>query len=291
MLENLNYLDLNSSNVPIKEILGIIIILFIISLIRKSIIKLIWKFTDDVKKRYYFRKIITYFMAFLSILLIWSIFYSKIESFATFFGLLSAGITIALKDLIINMAAFMFIIFRKPFSIEDRIEIGNFKGDVIDIRVFQFTLMEIENWVGAEQSTGRVIEVPNGYIFSHALFNYSKGFDYIWNEVPVLITLDSDWKRAKMILKEISKVHCEHIEQHTQKNIRNSDHKYMIFYSNLTPIVYMKAESSGILLTLRYLCKPKHRRNTENNIWEVILEEFKKNNVELAYESLTVYKK
>ncbi|WXR61014.1 mechanosensitive ion channel family protein [Peptostreptococcaceae bacterium AGR-M142] len=291
MLDNLNTLNLNSLNVPIKEILGIIIILFIISLIRKSIIKLVWKFTSDIKKRYYFRKIITYAMAFLSTILIWSIFYSKIESFATFFGLLSAGITIALKDLIINMAAFLFIIFRKPFSIEDRIEIENFKGDVIDIRVFQFTIMEIENWVGAEQSTGRIIEVPNGYIFSHALFNYSKGFDYIWNEIPVLITLDSNWKIAKSILEEISKVYCEHIEKNVQKNIRNSDHKYMIFYSNLTPIVYMKVESSGILLTLRYLCKPKNRRNTENDIWEAILDSFKNEDVDLAYESFTVYKK
>lgn len=291
MLSNSKIIDFNSSNVPIKEILGIIAILFVISIIRKSIIRLVWKFTDDVKKRYYFRKIISYFMAFLSIILIWSIFYSKIESFATFFGLLSAGITIALKDLIINVAAFIFVIFRKPFSIEDRIEIGDFKGDVIDIRVFQFTLMEIENWVGAEQSTGRIIQVPNGYIFSHPLFNYNKGFDYIWNEIPVLITLDSNWKRAKEILEKISKLHCEHIEENVQENIRNSDHKYMIFYSNLTPIVYMKVESSGILLTIRYLCKPKNRRNTENNIWEAVLESLKTENIELAYESFTVYKR
>ena len=67
-------------------------------------------------------------------------------------------------------------------------------------RIFMFTLMEIGNWVDADQSTGRVIHIPNGKVFKEVLANYSKGFQYIWNEIPVLVTFESNWKKAKEIL-------------------------------------------------------------------------------------------
>ncbi|HAW79639.1 MAG TPA: mechanosensitive ion channel protein MscS, partial [Balneola sp.] len=68
-----------------------------------------------------------------------------------YFGLLSAGLAIALKDPVTDLAAWMFIIWRKPFDVGDRIELGKSKGDVIDIRPFKFTILEIGNWVDADQ--------------------------------------------------------------------------------------------------------------------------------------------
>ena len=75
---------------------------------------------------------------------------------STFLGLLSAGVAIALKDPLVNLAGWGFIVWRKPFGIGDRIQLGDSRGDVIDQRIFMFTLMEIGNWVDAERSTGRV---------------------------------------------------------------------------------------------------------------------------------------
>ena len=75
---------------------------------------------------------------------------------------------------------------------------------LIDLRIFQFTLMEIGNWVDADQSTGRIVHVPNGSVFVTPLANYAKGFQYIWNEIPVLVTFESDWRRAKEILEGIA---------------------------------------------------------------------------------------
>jgi len=86
----------------------------------------------------------------------------------------------------------------------DRIQIGEHAGDVVDLRIFQFTLVEIENWVAADQRTGRVIHVPNGRVFNEVVANYSRGFEYIWNEVPVRVTFESDWEAAKAILQEIA---------------------------------------------------------------------------------------
>jgi small-conductance mechanosensitive channel len=77
-------------------------------------------------------------------------------SVVTYLGLVSAALVIALQDPITNFVGWVFIISRRPFEIEDRIQIGEDAGDVIDIRFFQFSLNEIGNWVDADQSTGRI---------------------------------------------------------------------------------------------------------------------------------------
>lgn len=150
----------------------------------------------------------------------------------------------------------------------DRIQIGLHTGDVIDIRIFHFTLMEVGNWVAADQSTGRVIHIPNGRIFHETVANYSRGFQYLWNEIPILITFDSDWERAKQIFLSIANQDAEQMSTAAQARLEEAAQKYMIVYSKLTPTVYTSVKESGILLTIRYLCEPRQRRSTEQAIWE-----------------------
>ena len=142
--------------------------------------------------------------------MIGSVWLSEFKELGTFLGLLSAGIAVALKDPIINFVGWLFIILRRPFTLGDRIQILGHSSDVIDIRLFQFTLMEIGNWVEADQSTGRIIHVPNGKVFVDTVASYNKGFHYIWNEMPVMITFESNWEKAKNILSVIAKKHAEH---------------------------------------------------------------------------------
>src|SRR3989442_7605528 len=87
---------------------------------------------------------------------------------------------------LVNLAGWVFIIWRSPFALGDRIQIGQHAGDVIDVRLFQFTLNEIGNWVQADQSTGRIIHIPNGKVLTEVIANYSEGVQYIWHEIPSL---------------------------------------------------------------------------------------------------------
>ena len=164
------------------------------------------------------------------------------------------------------------------------------QGDVIDLRIFQFTLMEIGNWVDADQSTGRVIKIPNGKVFTEMLANYSKGFQYIWNEIPVLITFESNWKRAKKILAEIAKKHAEHLTEKAAQHVREASARMMVFYTTLTPTVYTSVRDCGVLLTIRYLCKPRERRATEQAVWEDILTCFAEcDDIDFAYPTVRRY--
>ena len=161
---------------------------------------------------------------------------------------------------------------------------------MIDIRIFKFTLMEIGNWVDSDQSTGRVIHLPNSLIISDTIANYTRGFEFIWNEIPVLITFESQWKKAKKILTDIGEKHAAHLTKSAEKRVKEASKRYMIFYSALTPTVYTSVQDCGVLLTLRYLIEPRKRRGSVEAIWEEILIAFANcENIDFAYPTQRFY--
>jgi small-conductance mechanosensitive channel len=151
-------------------------------------------------------------------------------------------------------------------------------------------VIEIGNWVDADQSTGRIIHIPNGMIFNKMQANYTAGFEYIWNEIPVLITFESDWKIAKNILEDVVNAHALNLSTEAERQIKEAAKKFMIFYNKLSPIVYTSVKDSGVLLTMRYLCHARKRRATEVAIWEDILENFsKQSKIDFAYPTTRFY--
>ena len=160
-------------------------------------------------------------------------------------GLLSAGVAIALQSLVLNLAGWAFIVWRRPFEVGDRIEIGAYKGDVVDIGAFGFTLLELGNWVNAEQSSGRTVRVPNGQIFSEAVANYTRGFDFIWAELPVVVTFESDWQKAKQVLTQIVEEQTAEVVQDAEQQLRQANEFMMVQYSRLSPTVYTRVVDSG----------------------------------------------
>lgn len=264
--------------------------IFLLWLTHYLVLSLVFSRVKDVKERYYWRSGTSYLLVTIGIFTLLFIWVEAYGSLGTFLGLLSAGLAIALKDPITNFFAWIFIIIRRPFHVGDRIQIGEHAGDVIDIRIFQFTINEIGNWVAADQSTGRIIHIPNSYVFTKPQSNYNRGFTHIWNEIPVLITFESDWKEAKKELQIIAEKHAETLSRGAQNKLLQASRKFMIFYKKLTPIVYTSVKDSGILLTIRYLCIPQRRRGSEESMWEDILDLVEENNkIEFAYPTQRIY--
>jgi len=274
-----------------RRLVSSLVTVFVLAALRWLTLALIRRRVDDVRVHYVWRKGITYAAVVLGLLLVARIWFAGIREITTFLGLLSAGLAIALKDLVANLAGWVFILWRRPFTVGDRVQIGEHRGDVIDIRIFQFSLLEIGNWVDAEQSTGRVVHVPNGKVLTDALANYSKAFQYIWDELPVLVTFESNWRKAKGILTRLGTKHAEHLSEEAQQRVREASKKFMIFYTKLTPVVYTKVADSGVLLTLRYLVEPRRRRGTSEAIWEDVLDEFAQcDDIDFAYPTTRFYR-
>ncbi len=245
---------------------------------------------DDPKLAYRSRRVLLYVYTLLLILLIGPIWLKGIASLTTFLGLAGAGVAVSMHDTIANIAGWFFIIWRKPFKVGDRIQIGETAGDVIDIRFFQFSLVEIGNWVDADQSTGRIVHVPNSRVLRESLANYHIGFEYIWHEIPVLITFESEWRKAKGILETIALQNVSQLSKGAQEQIHRAAERYFISFGAITPIVYTTVRDSGVLLTVRYLVNPRQRRTSEQQVWEAILDEFAKtDDIELAYPTTRFY--
>lgn len=209
---------------------------------------------------------------------------------ATYFAILSAGIAVSLADPLANAAAWLFIITRQPFRLGDRIEINGQRGDVVDISVFQFSMVEIGNWVDADQSTGRLVHVPNSWVFKHGTFNYTLGFEFIWDEIPVTVTFESNWRQAKEILTEIiGRVADVSHEQAANELTETAEH-YAVQYTYLTPIVWTAVVDIGVTLTMRYVCRPRRRRATAAQIWEEVLDAFaERDDIDFAYPTTRFY--
>jgi len=129
-----------------------------------------------------------------------------------------------------------------------------------------------------------VLHIPNKSVFTQVLANYSKGLTYIWNELAVLVTFESDWAKAKGMLETLAVEHAAQRGQAAKGKLKDAANRYYINYDNLTPIVYTRVMDSGVRLTVRYLVEPRQRRNTENAMWEDILRTFAKEpTIEFAY--------
>ncbi|MCA9399145.1 MAG: mechanosensitive ion channel family protein [Candidatus Omnitrophica bacterium] len=245
----------------------------------------------DLKARHVIRKNAIYIFTATIFVCVFFIWVQNLSSITIFLGVASAGMALALQEVILSMAGWLLILFRRPFEVGDRIEINGIKGDVIDIRVFQTSLLEIGNWVQADQSTGRIVNVPNSFVFKEANYNYSRGFEFIWNELPILVTFESDWERARDIILNNAKKYTEGLENDVQRKIEAMRNRYMIYYGKLTPIVYVNIKDSGVELTLRYLTEAKKRRFTQNQLCQAILSDFASDNtVNFAYPTYRIVK-
>ena len=272
------------------KVIDTLFIVLAFVLVRFLLVRIINRRIDDVRSAYQWRKGVSYTCTLFALIAVVQTWFRGIEHLATVLGLASAGIAVALKDPIANLAGWFYIGFQKPFRVGDRIQVGKFAGDVIDLRLFQFSLMEIGNWVQSDQSTGRVIRVPNSLVFREPVANYSDGFDYIWDEIPVLVTFETDWQKAKDILVEIAEKYAAPLSESASRQIQQAARHFMIFYSKLTPIVYTSTRDNGVLLTMRYLCNPRSRRTSQHTIWEAILQAFHEHSdIDFAYPTTRYY--
>jgi len=282
------YLGINPGSQ--QKLLISLLIVVALTVIQRLLLNNIVQRVQDLERRYQWQKTLGYTFTILGVLTICLVWIEGLGSAATYLGLVSAGLAIALKDPITNAVAWGFLLWRKPFEVGDRIEIGPYAGDVVDQRIFQFSMMEIGNWVDADQSTGRILHIPNGMIFSQGVANFTHGPNYVWNEILVLITFESDWEKAKELLQKISDDHDIIQNTDAEKEFEAATHKFLLKYDKLSPIVFTSVLDSGVLLTMRYLCNPRQRRITSEIIWEDILRTFAQHkDIDLAYPTTRFY--
>jgi small-conductance mechanosensitive channel len=269
------------------QIFESLIVLIAIWLLRQMVLRIAYRRSEELKARYNWRRSSAYLASFIAVLLIAPLWLTRTDQIITYLGLLSAGLAIALKDPLSNLVGWGYILWRRPFSMGDRIQIGTHAGDVIDINVFKFVMMEIGNWVDADQSTGRILHIPNSQVFLEPIANYTEEFNFIWDEIPITLTFESDWQAAKTLLGELAAQLSAPEDEVAAEMKKQQRHKYYYYYTYLTPTVYTSLKDNGVCLTIRYLCQTRQRRIVEQAFIEEVLSAFAlRDDIQLAYSTL-----
>lgn len=244
----------------------------VLDILKRLLVKVL-KNIKDSKKEYLYTQKIKLIISCIKLIIFILIWANYLKGFVTIISFISAGFTIALRDIILNWFAGIYIKMVKPFQVEDRIEINNYKGDVVNINTLNFELLEVDNKDFMGQSTGVITHVPNSTIFSYPLRNYDKAFKYIWNEIVVNVPLDFDIERVRKILYRIVNKNdvIDKVPDNVKKDIQDVSTDYRIYYTEYKPVVYCKVVGDYVEYTLRYLVDPRKARYVHSSIWKHIL--------------------
>lgn len=216
----------------------------------------------------------------IGLIILWS---DYVKSIMTLIGFMSAAFTIAIRDIIFNWFAGMYIKIHRPFKVEDRIEVNGIKGDVIEISLLGFDVLEVSNKDDFGQSTGVIVNFPNSSVFTTPIKNLTKSFKYVWNEIDVTVDIDSDIQKAKKALyKIVNEIDIiKSIPKKMKNQISEVNTSYRIYYNNYDPIIYTKIDGPRVILTVRYLIHPKKARYIMSTIYNKIYEANKRGDIVL----------
>jgi small-conductance mechanosensitive channel len=202
------------------------------------------------------------------------IWFHWMQPLMLFLGAVSAAIMIAAKDILIDLSGWVYIMGQRPFETGDWVKFGEFTGEIAKVKLLHVVLLETLPWEEGRKCTGLIVQLPNRKIFAAPLINYSKGRRYVWNEVKIKITLNSNWRKAKELLKRIVERHTEHICFNGNERVRQVSERWIVFYQRMAPEINLEVLEGHLALTARFLCEPENRHETLGKIWEELLEEF-----------------
>lgn len=244
---------------------------------------------EDNRTRYSFRKGISmlfYVLILVSTAMIWV---QNTQALLVSYGIVGAGLAIALQDVFRNFAGSFFILTSGLYTVGDRIEMDGKMGDVIDIGLWNTTLMEIEGWVHGDQPTGRITLVPNGAVIASPVFNYSKDFTFVWDEITVPLTYNSDWKEAIRLFTDILKEQNDAMAAQAERAIEQVGAKYYIIRKGVEPSIYLTVTSNWVEFALRYVVDVRQRRPVKHELSRKVLEAVEKSeNLEIGSSTMIV---
>ncbi len=271
-----------STNI-IRYLVWIVLIFILVTWLRR----LLKTHLVDTPVKYKAQKGIEVLGYFLVILITVTYFTGSIKDFGLAIGLLTAGITITLQELILSIAGSFYIFFVKVYKPGDRIEINGIKGDVIDIDSIYTTMMEIGEWVSSDNYSGRIVKLSNAFVFKGPVYNYSQDFPFVWDEFNLPIRYASDIELAKNIVISVAQKNLAAYVQESLADWKGVVDKYYIEDAQVDPTLAITMTDNWIQFNLRYIVDYKRRRYTKNILHEEIAKRIQETNGKVKLASAT----
>ena len=222
------------------------------------------------------------------------IWFDDPSRFATVAGLVTAGLAVALQRVVTSLAAYLIILRGRVFVVGDRITIGGVRGDVVALGLMQTSVMEMgeppgthsgdpQVWVNSRQFTGRIVRVTNDKIFDTPVYNYTREFPYLWEEMHFPIGYDADRARAESILLDVARRHTESIvARATPAFGQLRQHYFITEQTHLEPRVYLRMTDNWLELSMRFVAPVHGVRALKDAMTRDILPAFEDAHIEIA---------
>lgn len=285
MIEDLKYWFVEhpvSTNI-IKYLVWIVLIFILIAWLRR----LLKKNIPDNQIKYKTQKGIEVIGYILVVLITITYFTGSIKDFGLAIGLLTAGITITLQEIILSIAGSFYIFFVKVYKPGDRIEINGIKGDVIDIDSIYTTMMEIGEWVSSDNYSGRIVKLSNAFVFKGPVYNYSQNFPFLWDEFNLPIRYGSDIELAKSIIISVAQENLSEYVKNSLSDWKDVVDKYYIEDAQVDPTLAITMTDNWVQFNLRYIVDYKKRRYTKHILNEEIGKKILETNGKVTLASAT----
>jgi len=212
-----------------------------------------------------------FFMGGVVVLIIWL---GLGSSFTMAMGILGAGIAFASQEVIGSFAGYLNIVTSSIYRIGDRVRIGDVVGDVMDITIMRTTVMEIGEWVRADQYTGRIVTVANHAVFAGPVYNYTQHWGYIWDEITLPFTYDSDWRLAGEIMLSHGHEYTAALHEDAVQKLQEMMARYPLQQTQVEPTLYLAMTDNWVEITLRYVVQARDRRSVKAQLHRELLQHF-----------------
>ena len=264
------------------RMLQLLVGLVAISLASQLLKRLIVGHIADIDTRYRARKTITLASYVLVFIYALAIFSDSLRQFTVIFGVVGAGITLALQDIIASLAGWLAISLGRYFDPGDRILIDNTRGDVIDISLLSTTIMECGDWVASDLYNGRIVKIPNNRVFKSSVMNYSRDFPFLWDELVVPIRHGSDRTLTQNILTQAADIIIGDYASFARQAWERLFRRYLIESASVEPLITLRVTENWLEYTLRYVVDYKQRRAKANQLFQYIMDEIDRSEGQVA---------
>ncbi|NLY03624.1 MAG: mechanosensitive ion channel [Campylobacter sp.] len=287
--------DLKVQSKRIANIIIIVVFIILLSIFFKYIAR---KSIKDNERFYMANKVINFTNFFIIIFILLFAFIDNVSYIVTFLGFASAGLAIAMKDMFMSMLGWCVIVMGGSFRVGDRIRVRKingeiYVGDILDISILRMTIYEdITRLTFTEhRRAGRIIFIPNNYIFTELISNYThSGMKTVWDGIDILLTFDSNYKKATYIVKNISHQYSKGYTDIAKKQMNKLRSQYSIKNPSVEPRIFHFFEPYGIKISVWYMTNSYATLSLRSTISGEILEAFKKeDDIKIAYPTQTIY--
>jgi small-conductance mechanosensitive channel len=234
----------------------------------RIIARLFLRGRTDARAGFWSRQAVQLFGTAVFLIAFFSIWFDSPGRVAGSLGLVTAGLAVALQRVITAVAAYFVILRGHVFNVGDRIAMAGVRGDVIALGYTRTTIMEMGQppkeqeaapamWVEARQYTGRIVTVTNDKIFDEPVYNYSRGFPYIWEEINLPVPYSADPQQVEQFLLDTARRHAVDTSTFNAHDVARLHRMYGVTVDDAQPRVYTRLTDNWLEMTLRFLV-PDH---------------------------------